>query len=96
MKSIKTLILSLALLASFSSVAGYVNGYTKSNGTYVQPYYRSDSDNTVKNNYSYSGNTNPYTGSVGTNKYYDNPSSDYYKPTSGLGTFGSSNSIFGR
>ena len=96
MKFIKTLLLSLALFISFSSIAEYVSGYTKSNGTYVQPYYRSDRNSTVTDNYSYYGNTNPNTGSVGTNKYYDSPSSDYYKPTSGLGAFGSSNSIFGR
>ena len=96
MKFIKIALLSLALLFSFSSIAGYVSGYTKSNGTYVQPYYRSDRNSTVKDNYSYYGNTNPYTSKVGTNKYYDSPSSDYYKPSSGLGTFGTSNSIFGR
>ena len=90
MKFIQTLLLSLALLISFSSIAGYVNGYYKSNGTYVQPYYRSDSNSTVTDNYSYYGNTNPYTGSVGTNKYYDSPSSDYYKPftTSPYSVFG--------
>ena len=84
MKFIKVLLLSLALLISFSSVAGYVSGYTKSNGTYVQPYYRSDRNSTVTDNYSYYGNTNPYTGKVGTNKYYDSPSSDYYRPGSVL------------
>ena len=81
MKFIKVLLLSLALLISFSSVAGYVSGYTKSNGTYVEPYYRSDRNSTVTDNYSYYGNTNPYTGSTGTNKYYDSPSSDYYTGT---------------
>ena len=96
MKFIKSLTLVLSLLVSFASIAEYVSGYTKSNGTYVQPYYRSDRNNTVKDNYSYYGNTNPYTSKVGTNKYYDNPSSDYYKPSSGLGSFGTSNSIFGR
>jgi len=47
----------------------YVSGYTRSNGTYVQPYVRSAPDNTVYNNWSYRGNMNPYTGSVGTNSY---------------------------
>jgi hypothetical protein len=96
MKFIKILLSTVVLLVSFGSIAAYVSGYTKSNGTYVQPYYRSDRNSTVKDNYSYSGNTNPYTSKVGTNKYYDSPSSDYYKPSSGLGTFGTSNSIFGR
>mgnify|MGYP006899625912 FL=1 len=96
MKFIKILLSTVVLLVSFGSIAEYVSGYTKSNGTYVQPYYRSDRNSTVKDNYSYYGNTNPYTSKVGTNKYYDSPSSDYYKPSSGLGTFGTSNSIFGR
>jgi hypothetical protein len=30
----------------------YVKGYTKKNGTYVQPYYRSKSDGVKYNNYS--------------------------------------------
>lgn len=43
----------------------YVNGYTKSNGTYVQGHYRSSQNSTNHDNYSTSGNYNPYTGSVG-------------------------------
>ena len=85
MKFIKILLLSLALLISFSSIAEYVSGYYKSNGTYVQPYYRSDRNSTVTDNYSYYGNTNPYTGSVGTDKYYDSPSSGFYTGGSSSG-----------
>ncbi len=80
MKFIKSTLLIIALGLSFNTIAGYVNGYTKNNGTYVNGYYRSDRNNTVKDNYSYSGNTNPYTGSIGSNKYYDSPSSYYYQP----------------
>lgn len=40
----------------------YVNGYTKSNGTYVQGHYRSSQNTTNHDNYSTSGNYNPYTG----------------------------------
>ena len=43
----------------------YVNGYTKSNGTYVQGHYRSSSNSTNHDNYSTSGNRNPYTGTSG-------------------------------
>lgn len=43
----------------------YVNGYTKSNGTYVQGHYRSSQNSTNHDNYSTSGNYNPYTGSTG-------------------------------
>jgi len=42
-----------------------VSGYTRSNGTYVEPYHRSAPDNTMYNNYSSQGNTNPYTGESG-------------------------------
>lgn len=43
----------------------YVNGYTKYNGTYVQGHYRSSQNSTNHDNYSTSGNYNPYTGSAG-------------------------------
>lgn len=43
----------------------YVSGYTKSNGTYVQGHYRSSQNSTNHDNYSSSGNYNPYTGSAG-------------------------------
>lgn len=44
----------------------HVNGYTKSNGVYVQPYQRTAPDNNFQNNYSTKPNTNPYTGREGT------------------------------
>ena len=43
-----------------------VRGYTKKNGTYVQPHYRSSPNGTVLDNYSTKGNINPYTGKEGT------------------------------
>lgn len=43
----------------------YVKGYTKSDGTNVQGYYKTTSDNTNLNNYSTQGNTNSYTGQSG-------------------------------
>ena len=58
------LILSSPLLADT-----YVNGYYRSNGTYVAPHYRSSPNNTVTDNWSYKGNTNPYTGETGSNSY---------------------------
>jgi len=71
--------LSLILALATFSYAGWVNGYLRSDGTYVQGYYRSDPNDTVKDNYSYKGNINPYTGEIGTNYYRDSPSSDYYE-----------------
>jgi len=47
----------------------YVRGYTRSNGTSVQPYYRSNADSNSFNNFSTQGNTNPYTGTRGTRNY---------------------------
>lgn len=42
-----------------------VNGYSRSNGTYVEPYHRTAPDSNPYNNYSTQGNVNPYTGQVG-------------------------------
>ena len=89
MKRILVIALALVLICS-NAWAGYVRGYTKSNGTYVQGYNRSNANSTVRDNYSYKGNTNPYTGSTGTNYYRNSPSSAYYG-TSGK-TKSSSNS----
>ena len=63
-KVILGVIVSLVIVSA--SFAGYVSGYVRSNGTYVAPHYRSDSNSTVEDNYSHKGNTNPYTGKKGT------------------------------
>ncbi|MFY9287912.1 MAG: hypothetical protein WAO98_05365 [Alphaproteobacteria bacterium] len=86
---IAVLMISLLTTAAF---ADHVNGYTRSNGTYVQPYERSHSDNTVTNNYSYQGNTNPYTGSTGTNRYEHDQTSPYFTGPDSNGRIGHSNS----
>ncbi len=44
----------------------YVNGYTKSNGTYVQGHYRTAPNTTINDNFSTYPNVNPYTGKQGT------------------------------
>tara|TARA_R110000822_G_C15317873_1_gene493393 strand:+ start:132 stop:392 length:261 start_codon:yes stop_codon:yes gene_type:complete len=36
-----------------------VDGYTKNNGTYVQPHTRTNPDNSKSNNYGAPGNNNP-------------------------------------
>lgn len=64
-----------AAATSFAQTSTYVSGYTNSNGTYVQGYYRTIPNNTQNDNYSTIGNVNPYTGSYGTK-----PASSY-KPT---------------
>lgn len=74
-----------------ASYAGQVNGYYRNNGTYVQPYTRSAPDSSVTNNYSYQGNTNPYTGSTGTNRYTHDQTSPYFTGPSPSGNVGHSN-----
>ena len=51
----------------------YVRGYTRKDGTYVQPHHRSAPDSNPYNNWSTKGNVNPYTGQMGTH----NPDSSY-------------------
>ena len=43
-----------------------VGGYTRKDGTYVAPHYRSAPDGSFYNNWSTKGNVNPYTGTPGT------------------------------
>ncbi len=74
-------IVTFLLLSSVAFAADvYVHGYTRSDGTYVQPYYRSAPDSNPYNNYSTKGNVNPYTGQAGTK----NPDS-YGSGSSGYG-----------
>jgi len=61
------LIFGLVLPAS-AQYGQKVEGYYRSNGTYVQPHYRSSPNQTQRDNYSTYGNQNPYTGQYGTRK----------------------------
>ncbi|WP_341904841.1 SH3 domain-containing protein [Fluviicola taffensis] len=49
---------------SKSSTDVWVDGYYRKNGTYVQGYWRTAPNETEKDNFSYSGNINPYTGKL--------------------------------
>jgi len=63
------LAVACAALGAFISAAHadtYVRGHYRSDGTYVQPHYRTKPDSYQFNNYSHQGNVNPYTGRVGT------------------------------
>ena len=85
----KKLILSILIslvLVGISYADTWVNGYTRSNGTYVPGHYRSSPNSNVTDNFSFKGNVNPYTGSTGSNYYRNSPSSPYYD--------GGSNSIW--
>ena len=55
------------------SDAASVRGYTKKNGTYVQPHMRTNPNKTRMDNYSTRGNVNPYTGKTGTKSPYKTP-----------------------
>ena len=43
-----------------------VQGYTTNSGTYVAPHAATNPNSTQRDNYSATGNVNPYAGAVGT------------------------------
>ena len=49
-----------------TNAAVRVRGYYRKDGTYVRPHYRSNPDGNLLNNWSTTGNINPYTGNRGT------------------------------
>jgi hypothetical protein len=78
------LLCTVSYVEAASANDHYVNGYTKSDGTYVAPHYQTNPNNTRTDNYSAQGNSNPYTGRQGT--------VDPYKPTPSYGpTYGGTN-----
>jgi hypothetical protein len=56
---------STTTYGTVNSSSTHVSGYTRSNGTYVHGYNRSSQNSTNHDNYSTSGNVNPYTGTSG-------------------------------
>jgi hypothetical protein len=66
--------LTLAATAAQAQYTGYgtnssthtSSGYTSSRGTTVQPYVATNPNGTQRDNFSATGNVNPYTGAVGT------------------------------
>lgn len=88
MKIHATFMLVLIAAGTLAHADTYVNGYYRKNGTYVQPHYRSDSNNTKLDNWSTRGNVNPYTGSAGTK--------DPYSGTSTSNSFGNSKDTYKR
>lgn len=65
-----SLIAFTILWAGYAAAQDYTRGYMRSDGTYVQGYYRSSPNNTRLDNYSTRGNINPYTGERGTRDPY--------------------------
>lgn len=72
MKRIGFLIGTACILVMFAGTAFagdvYVRGHYRSNGTYVQPHYRSAPDGNFWNNWSTYPNLNLYTGKSGTRR----------------------------
>lgn len=78
-KTLSLLILCLAVVFFSTELFAQgrsVRGYTRRDGAYVQPHYRSAPDRNVYNNWSTRGNANPYTGQSGR----VNPESSYQSP----------------
>ena len=59
----------------------FVDGHFRSDGTYVQPHWRSNPDGNFSNNWSTQGNVNPYTGQWGTRQYPSQSFPDYRSST---------------
>ncbi|WP_396138634.1 hypothetical protein [Flavobacterium sp.] len=98
-KAFLFIVFLFAAANSFAQSTVYVQGYTRSNGTYVQGHYRTAPDATITNNWSTVGNVNPYTGKPGTVSYssstssystYSSPSySTYSSPSYSTSTYSS-------
>ena len=66
-KWLRKIVLAAAVTLTASSPSWadqYVQGYYRSDGTYVQPYWRSDPDGNPFNNFACPGNLNPHGGEV--------------------------------
>ena len=68
MKIIYIILATLSI--STIAMADWVDGYYKSNGTYVQGHHRSTANGQADDNWSTKGNINPYTYEHGTKKCY--------------------------
>ena len=70
MKTLKNLALAAVILcASLAARAGTVNGYFRSNGTYVLPHYRTPANATPYENLSYRGYPSQQPGYVSPRSY---------------------------
>ena len=59
------LVMFLLVFAPYTDARVRVRGYTRSNGTYVMPHYRTNPNRIKYDNWSAKGNTNPYSGKKG-------------------------------
>lgn len=75
------LLLSFGLSAQVNSNYHWVNGYYRSDGTYVEGHYRTNPNYTKDDNYTTIGNVNPHTGEIGTLSGGSNYTPSYYSST---------------
>lgn len=75
-------IAAIAVLSTAALADTYVEGYVRSDGTYVAPHYRSEANSNLYDNYSSKGNSNPYTGQRGSerNEFSSQPSYNSSNP----------------
>lgn len=70
MKTLKNIALAALILTStFAAQAGWVNGYTRRDGTYVSGYYRTPANGTPYDNLSYRGYPSQQPGYVSPRSY---------------------------
>ena len=79
MRTLAAAIFLALALPSISFADTYVRGYTKKDGTYVAPHFRSSPDNNIYNNYSSEGQTNPYTAKKGSQRHEYSTQPKYQK-----------------
>lgn len=92
--SLLVLILFATSVAAFGGDV-YVRGYTRSDGTYVAPHWRSAPDGNPWNNYSTKGNVNPYTGREGTRDPFGSSGLGINRHSDWGSSFGFGNGGFG-
>lgn len=74
MRTLRLIAVALVALSIGDTAAQVrVSGYTRKDGTYVAPHYRSSPNSSKHDNYSTQGNYNPYTGKRGTVNPYTYP-----------------------
>ena len=66
MKKAQFAFAALIATPAFAQGSHYVQGYTRSNGTYVTPHYQTNPNGNAYDNWSSRPNVNPYTGQEGT------------------------------
>lgn len=67
--SVLVVVILVLVITTVANADVRVRGYYRSNGTYVQPHWRSDPDGNPHNNWSTYPNINPYTGKRGTKRF---------------------------